>query len=274
MSSEPIEPTEDGNNVTSSVKGIQQYKYDFVINNYTADEVSQLKRILPTIAKKAICAFEVGESGTPHIQAYISLIKKERITGLQNKYPGCFSRASFRKVRNENALIDYCQKDGEVFIKIGFPAEVKIITVLKPWQQSVENKYLEDPDDRKIFWFWESRGGIGKSSFVKYMVVKYKCLFCDGGKKGDLINLVFNNNMDTCKCVIWDLPRSTKGNISYATLESVKNGLICNTKYETGTKAFNPPHIFVFANFPPDEPDQLSLDRWMIFNLEFDVLPF
>ena len=272
--SEPIEPTEDGNSGTSSDKGIQQYKYDFVINNYNDAVVSQLRRILPTIAKKAVCAFEVGESGTPHIQAYISLIKKDRITGLKKKYPECFGGASFRPCRNEKALIDYCQKDGEVFIKIGFPKEIQIISILKPWQSAIESLFFQEPNDRKIYWFWETVGGIGKSSFVKYMVVKHKCLFCDGGKKSDLINLVFNNNMDSCSCVIWDLPRSTKGAISYSTLESVKNGLVCNTKYETGIKAFNSPHIFVFANFPPDKPEELSPDRWEIFNLELDTIAF
>ena len=237
------------------------YKYDFVINNYTDEVVCQLKLLLPKIAKKAICAFEIGESGTPHIQAYISLIKKERMTGLISKYPECFANASFRPCRNEQALIDYCQKDGNVFLKIGFPKEIQIISNLRDWQKKIEDLFLSEPNDRKIYWFWEPKGGIGKSAFVKYMVIKHKCLFCDGGKKSDLINLVFNNDMDICKCVIWDLPRSTKGSISYATLESVKNGLVCNTKYETGVKAFNPPHIFVFANYPPDKPEELSADR-------------
>ena len=100
------------------------------------------------------------------------------------------------------------------------------------------------------------------------MYVKHKILFCDGGKKPDLINLAFNNDMNECKCVIWDIPRSAKGSISYSTLEAFKNGLICNTKYETGVKAFNPPHIFVFANFPPDDEAKLSPDRWNITHLE------
>lgn len=271
LESVPSVPGTDGNNVSSvpNNKVISpKYKYDFVINNYTDEEVFQLCQVIPGIAKKAICAKEVGENGTPHIQAYICLKKKERITGLQNKYPLAFGRASFRACRNENALIEYCKKDGDIFINMGFPKPIQIIDKLNVWQLEIEKLYMTEPNNRKIYWFWESIGGIGKSSFVKYMVVKYKALFCDGGKKSDLINLVFNNNMDECRVIIWDLPRSTKGAISYATLESVKNGLICNTKYETGVKAFNPPHIFVFANFPPDKPEEMSSDRWCIYNLE------
>ena len=39
--------------------------------------------------------------------------------------------------------------------------------------------------------------------------------------------------------------------------------MICNTKYETGMKLFNSPHLIVFSNFYPDT-DKLSADRWKI----------
>lgn len=271
----PDVPEADGNIDTSASSNKPKnalYKYDFVINNYTEDEVCQLCQLIPLIAKKAICGREISKSGTPHIQGYISLKKKSRYDTLIKKYHLAFGRASFRPCRNEPALQTYCQKDGDVFIHYGFPKPIRIIDKLNPWQAEIEKLYLTSPDDRKIYWFWENKGGIGKSSFVKYMVIKHKALFCDGGKKSDLINLVFNNNMDECSVIIWDLPRSTKGAISYATLESVKNGLICNTKYETGVKAFNPPHIFVFANFPPDKPEEMSADRWNIYNLSEDTI--
>ena len=255
----PTVPEGDGNNDTSPSA---KYKYDFVINNWSQLEFNDLCQTLDKIAKKAIIGSEVGEKGTPHLQGYISLLKKERIATLRVR-PG-LQRASFRKCRNEEALIEYCQKDGVVLYRKGFPLPIRVITELYPWQKEIEDLYLTEPDNRSIHWYWEPDGNVGKSAFVKYMIVKYKALYCDGGKKSDLINLVFNSNMDECKCVIWDLPRGTKGSISYATLECVKNGMVCNTKYETGTKVFNPPHIFVFANFPPDDVSQLSSDRWKI----------
>lgn len=257
----PVVPTPDGNNVSS---GSPQYKYDCVINNYSNEEYRQICSTVPTICKKWIIGKEIGEEGTPHLQIYISLKKKMRIKQLHS-IKG-FERASMRKCRNENALIEYCQKDGD-FVSGGFPKPIKIISNLYDWQKKIENIYLTEPNDRTIYWFWENKGNIGKSAFVKYMVVKHKALFCDGGKKADLINLVFNADMDECRCIIWDLPRSTKGNISYSTLESVKNGMVCNTKYETGVKCFNSPHIFVFANYPPDDESQLSKDRWIIEEL-------
>jgi len=252
---------EDGNSGTSS----PLYRYDFVINNYTPEEYKKLCASVPTIAKKWIIAKEVGEeNGVPHLQCYISLKLKMRITKLR-RFPG-LERASMRACRNEEALIEYCKKDGD-YISGGFPKPVKIIANLYKWQKEIEDIYLEEPNDRKIYWFWEPTGNIGKSAFVKYMVVKYSCLFCDGGKKSDLINLAFNNDMDKCKAIIWDLPRATQGHISYGAIESFKNGLICNTKYETGVKAFNSPHVFIFANYEPEFMDRLSEDRWVIKKL-------
>lgn len=258
----PVVPEGDGNSVTSPNA---QYKYDFVINNWTQQELADVCQTLNNIAKKAIVGSEIGEQGTPHLQCYVSLKKKERITALR-KLPG-LHRASFRKCRNEKALEEYCMKGGNILLRIGYPAPIKIINKLYPWQEEIEKLTLTEPDDRKIYWYWESNGNIGKSAFVKYMIVKHKALFCDGGKKSDLINLVFNNNMDDCRVVIWDLPRATQGHISYSTLESIKNGMICNTKYETGVKVFNAPHIIVFANYPPEDESMLSADRWVIKNL-------
>ena len=135
-----------------------------------------------------------------------------------------------------------------------------------PWQEKLDKVLQEEPNDRTIYWIWESAGNTGKSSYVKYQVIKHKAIFCDGGKKADLINLVFNTDMDVVNTIIWDLPRSAGSNVSYNTLESVKNGLVCNTKYETGVKAFNSPHVVVFANVPPDT-SQLSQDRWVVLEI-------
>lgn len=256
---------EDGNNASSSPSSSPLYKYDFVLNNYTEREVCQIKDTIKRLCKKGGFGEEVGESGTPHLQGYISLIKKQRITGLL-KEPG-FARASFRAVRNENALIDYIQKDGNTWTH-GFPKPVKIIENLHDWQKDAEALLIADIDDnRTIHWWWEDIGGVGKSQFAKYMIVKYKTLYCSSGKYADLCNLVFNTDMNECNTVIFDIPRNQGGKVSYDALESIKNGIICNTKYETGTKIFNSPKIIVFANKPPENLNGLSTDRWKIVNI-------
>jgi len=264
MNTVPTVPGENGNSDTFSLSGNPCKVYDGVINNYTAFEYEQVCQVLGIKAVKYIVAKEIGTSGTPHLQIYMNLKKKERITAI-HKWLG-FQRISMRKCRNEEALIEYCKKDGD-FVSGGFPKPIRIIHELRDWQQKIVDLCLTKPDDRKVYWFWEDKGNIGKSAFTKYMVVKYNALFCDGGKKADLINLVFNNDMDKTNVVIFDIPRPSKGHVSYSTLEAIKNGLVCNTKYETGVKAFNPPHIICFANFPPEEPEQLSADRWVVEEL-------
>lgn len=224
-----------------------------------------------TNASKYRIQEETGECGTPHLQGVVLFPKELRSTVWDPNSRGHYAKLIGTFEQN----VAYCSKldtrTGREWSK-GLPKPIKIIENLRPWQSEIEKLILSEPDDRTIHWFWDSAGNIGKSSFVKYCVVKHKVLFCDGGKKADLINLVFNQDMDNTNCVIWDLPRSSKGNISYATLEAVKNGMVCNTKYETGVKVFNPPHIIVFANFPPDEPDQLSDDRWNIIELKHPMI--
>lgn len=261
-------PGGNGNNVTfpptALIKSNPLYKYDFTLNNYTDLEVCQIKKTISEICKKGCFGFEVGEKGTPHLQGYISLKIKKRITTI-TKFDG-FKRASLRAVRNEDALVEYCCKEG-CYWKFGFPKPIKIIEELYDWQKEIVEIYNTEPDDRKVYWFWEDEGNIGKTSFIKYMVVKHQVLFCSGGKYSDIMNLVFNQDMDNCKAVMFNLPRASMGGISYASLESIKDGMVCNTKYETGVKIFNSPHLFIFANFPPEDEEKLSNDRWVIKKL-------
>lgn len=68
------------------------------------------------------------------------------------------------------------------------------------------------------------------------------------------------------KIIVFDIERSRENFVSYGGIEEVKNGLFFSPKYEGGMCIYNSPHIFVFANFPPDET-QLSEDRWNIINI-------
>lgn len=256
-------------NPTASSKNACK-NWTFTWNNYPSDWECAIE-LLFYKSLVVVCQEEIGElTKTPHLQGFVMLKKKCRFENI-----GLPKGVHWEKMRGKkDDNLNYCLKsttrkpDGKQIIYPVPPKPVKIITNLKPWQKEIEDLYFTEPLDRKVYWFWEPIGGIGKSSFVKYMVVKHGCLFCDGGKKADIMNLVFNTNMDKCKCIIWDLSRSKKGNISYDTVEKIKNGLICNTKFETGFKAFNPPHVFIFANHPPAKPEEISTDKWIIKELK------
>ena len=259
---------EGGNTVTPSNFKKQPNRatfYCFTHFNFETDVINRLHSRLNEICKKWLYGEEsCPTTGKKHLQGWFKLKKPMRITEL--KLAGNPHLETCKGDEEEN--IAYCSKEGKV-VSHGFPKPIKIATTLRPWQEKVIKIIKSEPDDRKIYWFWESTGGVGKSTLVKYAVVKHDALFCDGGKKADIINLVFNNDMDTCNTIIWDIPRVNRNAVSYAAIEAIKNGLVCNTKYETGVKVFNPPHIIIFANFPPDlDEDNLSKDRWMITELK------
>jgi len=258
---------EEGNSSsakTSSKKQISpSVRWVMVLNNWTEEELKSISSICSKKCKYAIIEKEVGEEGTPHLQGYFELKKKDRPCSVFNNPRIWFEKAKGKREHNNI----YCSKDENIVVSIGRPKPIKIIQTLYPWQKEIEDLILTEPDDRKIYWFYEKKGGIGKSQFIKYCIVKHKVLFCSGGKHSDIINLVFNQDMDETNCVIFDIPRANEGFVSYSALESIKNGMVCNTKYETGVKIFNSPHIICFANFPPENPEKLSEDRWVITNL-------
>lgn len=253
-----------GNTISPTPKQISPaIRWCFTLNNYTTMDCSSIVLKIQRCCRFGIVGKEIGESGTPHLQGYVEFEKKVRpISAFAIK------QIHWEKAKgNRQVNVNYCSKENEILIKHGFPDPIRIIEVLYAWQSKVEDLALSPPDDRKIYWYWEEKGNVGKSAFVKYMIVKHGALYCCGGKYSDIMNLVFNQDMDKCKCILFDIPRANKGNISYASLESIKNGLVCNTKYETGVKVFNSPHVIVFANFPPEDQDQLSEDRWVINNI-------
>lgn len=241
--------------------------YAFTLFNYEVNDLEKaFRQRLSDISNKFLYGREVcPTTSSKHLQGFCALKKPMRLTEL--KLPGnphlepCYA-AEFNN-------LNYCSKDNDSIVSKGFPKPVDILNdnSLYTWQSNLVDVIKSPPDTRKIYWVFEELGNTGKSSFVKYCVVKFNALFCDGGKKSDIINLVFNNNMDECNLIIWDIPRCNFNGISYSALESIKNGLVCNTKYETGVKLFNPPHIIVFANSPP-EVEKLSMDRWQIYNIQ------
>lgn len=256
---------ENGNTNISSPSKKQvspSIKWCFTYNNYPDDFHTIIDPVFKEHCRKFVYGEEVGVLGTKHLQGSIWFNEKARPTSL-----GLSNRIHWEKMRNEEASIEYCQKDGLVTIW-GFPKPLKIISTLKPWQAAIKKILVDtEPDGRSINWYWDDMGGKGKSSFCKYMAKKHGTLIIRGGKLNDIMNIIFNADMDQHGAVIIDVPRVNGNKVSYASIECILDGLITNCKYETGTKMFNPPHIVVFSNFEPDT-DKLSADRWKVSKIE------
>jgi len=239
---------------TSPISRIRSRRWCFTLNNYTNEEydniMSQMSHHSYIIGK------EVGEQGTPHLQGYLECKNQVDFNVIKK----INNRLHIEKAKGDKKQnIAYCSKEKDFKTNFKIPKEIKKAELFLPWQFELKNKLTtQEPDDRTIYWYWSEKGGLGKSTFVKHMVDYEDVAFINKGKYGDMINQIYNYE-DVPEIVMIDIPRSmTK--ISYSALEDIKNGLIANSKYETGFKRFNPPHIIVFCNFAP-EYDAFSDDR-------------
>lgn len=224
------------------------------------------------IMKYYIFGEEYGESGTtPHIQYAITFKKKQYKSMLYK----IFGKIHFcEKMEGKFHQQGYCGKEGnKVLTNFKFPKTLQLITEghLKDWQLEIAGRFIEAEDPlfgRKIYWFYDFKGGIGKSILCKYFVDQKGALLLGGANKDCLFGLYefIKINGEAPEIVIFDIPRVNKGAISYQALEQIKNGMFFNAKYESGMVRFNSPHILIFSN---DEPDYESLteDRWIVENL-------
>jgi len=84
----------------------------FTLNNYTSEEVE--------LVKAWECAYlifgkEVGESGTPHLQGYVSFQNAKTLATLKKKFQ---DRAHWEIAQGTpKQASEYCEKDGDVFEK-------------------------------------------------------------------------------------------------------------------------------------------------------------
>ncbi len=243
------------------------------LNNYTEEDIADL---LNLGAKAYAFQEEISSTGTPHIQGVFTFRNPVKWSTINNKTHG---RCWWDPCRNLAAARLYCQKketrNGKQWTKGYTMGAYKIIDPLdgkKPykWQQEVLDIVgLPCPVTcRLIYWYWSTRGNMGKSALVKHLVMQHKASYI-GGKFSDAFYGIMKM-MEAGKhpeIIIFDLPRSMGNKITYVGMEAIKNGMIYNTKYECKNCVFNPPHIIVFANEEPNM-DNMSVDRWVIRNID------
>lgn len=99
-------------------------------------------------------------------------------------------------------------------------------------------------DDRSIVWVTDPAGGNGKSTVVRYLVANCGAVMLNG-KIADMAHAY-----DGQSIVVFDVTRTQLEHMDhlYSFAESLKNGIVFSTKYESGMKIFKSPRVVFFAN--------------------------
>lgn len=197
-------------------------------------------------------------TGTVHIQYYIGFKQKKRapeaLPWLGNNPTVC------KGSKEQNCK--YTQKDGDFICTPDCEFEdLQLITVLRPWQQTLFDIVTGPRDDRTIYWIYEEKGNVGKSAFTKLLCAKHRAIVC-AGKAADMKYQIAQQNPKP-KIIIFDVPRSNVDYLSYTGIEEIKNGCFASQKYESGMVIMNSPHILIFANTMP-KFETMSMDRWKV----------
>lgn len=254
----------------------------FTLNNYSEEQIEKIQSSIETHCRVGFFNKEVGKKcGTPHLQGYIEFKKKNRPLGVFGIREIHWAKAKGNLDQN----FKYCSKDanglleqmtysyGQVIKKT-----LRVIKELRPWQASVceiiDHEFAFQ-NDRTINWIYDKEGQAGKTQFCKYVWTKYKqTMIVTGGAYKDIACVLngcedegrFDLNDDTV--ILFNIPRDADDNgmISYKALESLKDGLMTSTKYESNTKVFNSPVVWVFSNNLP-EFEKLTQDRWQVWTI-------
>ncbi|ARO77516.1 rep protein [Circovirus pichong] len=95
-------------------------RWCFTLNNPTDEEVAAVKAWNPSEYHYAIVGRERGEQGTPHLQGFIHMKKKGRLSALKK----LLSRAHWEKARgSDEDNEEYCSKEGDVILTLGIPVK-------------------------------------------------------------------------------------------------------------------------------------------------------
>lgn len=245
--------------------------WDFVVNNYPDD----FEKYVPLFQKSGVSYVfqqETGESGTPHLQGYMKFPKKTRPLSVFDKDT---LPASWRVVRNISDCIAYCSDPDkrdpgcQVFANMAYPKPLRLIEPTFDWQLEIMGLLTSPPDDRTIHWYWSSEGGVGKTQFCKYLHARHGAAVLNG-KSGDVRNgvVAYVKRVGcTPELCVMNIPRCYGGQyVSYEAFENIKDMFFYSGKYEGGEVCGNSPHLFIFANHPPDL-EKMSADRWRIVEI-------
>jgi len=240
------------------------------LNNHTEHEIQNILDCAQNDGASYVVQEERGENGTPHLQGYIHW--KNQIAFSTIKQWNL--RIHWERARSVSNAVAYCsdptKRHGRIWTS-GFTVDTRNLRIvleenLYDWQQSLLEELRGEPHMRSVVWYCDLEGGCGKTAFARFLVKNMPhTMFISSGSAKDIAYQIIKSSWSP-SVVVFNLPRSAESGMSYAAVESLKDGIVFSGKYEGGAKLFAPPHVIIFANFLPDLA-KLSLDRWDVRTL-------
>lgn len=244
--------------------------------------------IFKEIAKKWTFQLEKGEqTGYLHYQCRVNLKEKMTTTGLAsnlraNSLVGSIFVSPTSEV-NRNNMFYVTKTDTKVEGPWSDTDKPSLRTVSKieklglhPWQKSLADK-VREYDDRTIHVLIDQLGNHGKSAFCKYMWEHENAQPMPGMMKCGQDIIQFAMCQPYAKTYIIDMPRAMKKSKLYefySGIETLKNGMLYDTRYHGRFTYIDEPNIIVMTNCMP-KLKYLSRDRWQMWEIENnELVPF
>lgn len=260
---------------------IRSRRWCLTLNNYTEEELQSCINNFQTY-KHYIIGKEIGKQGTKHLQIYIahsSQISFSTLKLINERFHIEKAKGSLK----QNYL--YCSKEKDFITNIELNQtlttaelqKLEDIEILKedydnitwkPWQQEIINMLEQKAEKRKIYWYHEEKGNVGKSFLFLYLDIKHDVIIGEG-KKIDIYNQCaqyLEEKKKFPKVVILNITRTNEGYVNYNAIETLKDGHLYSGKYKGLKIRMRTPHVLIFSNFAPDTT-KLSEDRWKIKNI-------
>lgn len=139
---------------------------------------------------------------------------------------------------------------------------------LRSWQNDLLAIVTPPCSERKVRWFWESVGNVGKSWMARYLALHHNALILGAMKKADMLHAI-TKTITGKTIVVFDLTRTTEeGSVEvvYEVMEQLHNQVIWSGKYDSKVLYIPKCHTVVFANYEPNR-QRMSLDRWDVHHI-------
>lgn len=236
----------------------------FTINNYTTLDVINCKALFREKGKYMIIGYEVGESGTPHIQGYTEFKGQQTFEKIKHY----LSRAHIESRRGTpQEASDYCKKEGNFeemgeISKQGQRTDLQVVasmvkegaTIQQVAQEYPETyiKYckgvsalrnvLSQPRDEEpyVLWMYGPTGtGKTKHFFDRYTTSTYVWTSLMGE---------WFDGYDGQQYVLFD---DFRGEISFGKLLVLLDRYECRVQIKGGTVQFKPSYIMITSPYSP-----------------------